>query len=226
MVQLASFDVNKEITAVINEYRIDKIEIIAALQQSLTDNLGRDVFVVNDDANTLKVLRRNKNGEFTDVKYKAFKKGKKDFALRLELIAKQKHAEKIDSMFQVGELVEGLILDHSHNGYFIVTKGEKAFLPHKNTYPQEQQKGMYALDNKIMFQVEKIIDNKIYLTRKSLKITQYTIQNIINRSLKLKPIKKGVLVFCSKPYLEESQMAMIKASVPLEIIFKKEKEGV
>lgn len=226
MVQLVALDVNKEITAVINEYHIDKIEIIAALQQSLTENLGRDVLVVQDDANTLKVLKRNKSGEFSEVKYKAFKKGKKTFGMRLESIAKEKHAEKVASMFQPSELIEGLILDRTTNGYFVVAKGEKAFLPKRNSYTQEYQKGMYALDNKIMFQVEKIIDGKVYLTRKSLKITQFTIQSIINRSIKLKQIKKGVLLFCSKPYLDESQMAMIRASVPHEIIFKKEKEGL
>ena len=225
MSHLISFDVTKEITAVVEKYRIDKIEIIAVLQQTLTNHLGRDVLLVSDNTNILKVLRRNKNGEFSDVKYKAFKKGMNPFCLQLETMSCQKHIEKIFSMFDKKELVEGLILDRTVNGYFVVVKGEKAFFPKSNTYAIEEQRGMYELDNKILFQVEKIVHGKIYLTRKSIKISVFAIQNIIGKSVKLKKISSGLILFCSKPYLDEAQMAMIRANVPQKIIFKKEKEG-
>lgn len=224
MSHLISFDIKTEIEAVKQEFQLGNTDIVSALQQSLSSELGRDVFVVNDENDSLKIVRLNKNGNFSDVGYKAFKKGRRAFKQHLVFIAKQRQNKKIASMFQPREIVEGIILDSTPNGYFVSTKGERAFFPKENSYLGESNKGIYEIDNKISFEVKKVADGKIYLTRKSLTLITLTIQNIAHRTIKLKLTKKGVLAFCEKPYFDNTQMEIIRASIPLKIIFKKQKE--
>lgn len=204
-------------------YYLDKIEVIEALQHSLRLSIKRDVFIANDENGNLSLMRINHDGSSSKITYKAFKNSRKLFTNTLLELSNRKHREKILSMFEIGEIIQGTILDSTSNGFFVSLKGERAFLPLANTFKSEQLNGLYYDGNILNFEIHKILHNKVYVTRQSLKIFDLTIQNILQRKLKMKLTKNGLLLFCNEPYLDEAQKNILQASIPYKLIFKKEK---
>lgn len=220
------FDIPTEIENIKREYKLENEDIVLALQSAFSKTLGREVLVATDENEKhLKIVRVNIDGTLSPVTYKAFKKGKKELSKELELRAKLKSNDRLFSLFSKGEIVKGRIFDVTKNGCFVVVKGERAFFPFVNGYEKEKFNALYQIDNTLSFKVLNITDNRIVLSRRSLRIIAENICDLIGRNLSLKKRHDGSLaVYCCEPFLDEAQMELIRATLPIKIVFKKEKK--
>lgn len=221
---LNPLDINAELKNVQRTFSLTREDIVMALRKTLISTLTRQVFIIDDSNSELKIYRQNKDGQHTKVSLKSIRSNKKAFGKELEQLSIEKRCERIKQLFKKTSLTEGTILDKTHNGYFVVCKGERAFLTHKNCYESEKNKGMYENGVRLFFAIDKIYLDKIYLTRKSIKIFQNTILNIISRTFKMKLSRKGLVLYCDKPFLDQSQMQTIQSNIPVHVIFKKNKD--
>lgn len=202
-------------------YCANKEEVLMALSKTLQVVIKREVVLTENSKKELEVLRVNNNSTITKVAPKAFKKAKKLFIEQMENIAKKREKEAIISMIKKGEIHQGTILNQTPNGFFVAIKGNKAFISFKNMYNKD------SLTNGDAFYFEVIYvskNGKIFLNRRSNKVFEKVVSNIVGRYIKLKKIRKGFLAFIDKPYIDEHQQLMIKASLPADVIFKKIKE--
>ena len=211
----------EEISKIMDTYGAYKDEIIHALTATLRKVTKRNITLVKNDLGDLVILRVNKNDTTSQVSSKVLKKARNIFIEKLNKIGTAKDIKTTLSMFHKGELYQGVVLNSTPNGYFVALKGRKAFISKRFLFEDDSLKE----DGAYTFEVSMVTSNgKIYLTRKSNKVFEELISSIAGRLIKIKRIKKGFLAFVDKPYLEDSKIEMIKASVPVNIVFKKIKE--
>jgi hypothetical protein len=207
-----------ELEAIMHTYLANKEEVLYALSETLQIVMKREVILTENDQGELEVLRVNKNETVKRVTPNAIKKARRLFIQKMEKIAKAKTQEAILKMVKKGDIYKGTVLNQTPNGFFVAIKGNKAFIPFENMFEGDK----ISTGDTFYFEAISVSRNGyIYLTRKSPKIFEKIIIQIIGRHIKLKKIRKGLLAFVSEPYLDEKEQMMIKASIPTQIIFKK-----
>ncbi|MBP9565983.1 MAG: S1 RNA-binding domain-containing protein [Sulfurospirillum sp.] len=220
----ATMSVSLEIETIQKEYHLEKEDVLLALQSALGKTIGSDILVTTDEGDSaLKVFRLHRDGTLSPVGYKAFKKGKKELVRALEDRAHVKESKRRVSLFKKGDIVKGVIFDRTKNGCFVQIKGEKAFFPFCNGYDKEKVHGLYEIGNTLAFKILGLKDNKVIVSRRSLAIMKESIYALVGRVLPLKLYNdETLIIYCSSPFLEETHMALIKATLPVKIVFKKQ----
>lgn len=225
----SKLNASDEISALGELYGLENYEVQRSIESALQKTIGREVFIYENEANNIEIKRINKNGTSSTVTLKSYKKSRRELQRELQQKANQKHKEKIATIFSKHKMVEGVIIDKTSNGYFVATRGEKAFFAKSESHSLESARGLYEVGNKINFAVLKIVGSKVFLTRKSLEIHKTTVLELTGRYLQMKYFEhKGlIIIYCPSPFLNEVQKEMIRASLPCRVIFKKEKnEGI
>lgn len=195
-------------------------EIFYLLQKSIEETIQRKVNITFDD-DVLKIYRINTNGSMTELNIKALERAKKAFRKKMD--------EAINSRYKINRVVEkntiylAQVLDMTANGFFLVVKQIKVFLPLNNISAEEISEGKISLGSKILVEIIKI-GQKIIATRKSVKILKKLIFDTFQREFKIKSVRDKFILFCSKPYLNDIDIKLIRQLSPMPIYFKKIKE--
>lgn len=218
-----SFEFTAEMEAIKQAYGLENEDVVLALQSALSKSLGRNILLTTDESNHLQILRINRDGTRTIVTYKSYKKSRKALAHELEIRKKQKTNHRLFALFTPGDIVRGEILNTTQNGCFVAIKGERAFFPYANGYPKEKRNGLYETGSTLEFKILHIKETKLMLTRKSLRIIKELIYSLVSRHVTLKSKGENTLIlYCKAPFLDEHQMALIRATSPVDILFKKQ----
>jgi len=207
----------EELNTIMSTYGVQKEEILFALHETLRQITKREVMLVENNNNELELLRIDKNESVKKIAPNAIKKATKIFVKKMEAIAKTKEHEALLSIIKKGEIARGAVLNKTPNGFFVAIKGNKAFVSFQELYENDK----IAIGDICFFEVISIKKGRIYLTRKSKSVHEKIISSILGRYVELKKIRKGFLAFVKEPYLDEKEQAMVRASIPATVIFKK-----
>lgn len=202
-------------------YQLDEEEVVNILMKALRIELGKNIiFSLNPEG--IPTLFQINQGAFFPVA----KKNIRSIKNRVQTIIqkRQKDREKLwlKRRFFCGYLCEGVFIDKTPNGYFIVVKGVKCFMPHSRSYPKEQH--LYEIGNELTFEVVSHSGGKVILARKSKKIINDMLEKIIKIPFKLKTINNGYLVFISPPYLSSIETEILRSTIPCPLIIKKDRK--
>ena len=218
-----SFEFTAEMEAIKQEYGLENEDVVLALQSALSKSLGRNIILTTDESNRLQILRINRDGTRTVVTYKSYKKSRKALAHELEIRKKQKTNHRLFALFTPGDIVRGEILNTTKDGCFVAIKGERAFFYYANGYLKERRNGLYETGSTLDFKILHIKENKLMLTRKSVRILKESVYALIQGTVTLKKKSEDTFIlYCQAPFLDASQMALIRATLPVDILFKKQ----